>query len=71
MNVHCPPALQTAIEAYSRAFGHDVPSSVVSMYASQPGPLLNEIRQAIASGRAPPAWRNHAKRQAHLPDFKM
>ena len=71
MNETCPPLLQSAIAAYSRVFGHDVPASVISMFTSQPGPLLNEIRQAIASGHPPPAWRDHAKRQAFTSEFKI
>jgi hypothetical protein len=55
-------ALETAAEAYRRAFGHGVPAHVATMFASNPGPLLGEIRQAIALGRPVPAWKSDAKR---------
>jgi hypothetical protein len=55
-------ALQTAAEAYRRAFGHGVPAHVATMFASNPGPLLGEIRQAIAIGRPVRGWQEHAKR---------
>jgi hypothetical protein len=71
LNENYPPLLQTAVKAYIRAFGHDVPAQVLAMFASQPGPLLNEIRQAITSGCPPPAWRDLAKRQACPLNFKV
>ncbi len=54
--------LQHALDSYAQLFGHRVPSGVVTMYANQPGPLLIEIRQAIALQRPVPAWRDHARR---------
>lgn len=62
MNEMALSALQTAAEAYRRAFGHGIPAHVATMFASNPGPLLGEIRQAIALGRPVRAWQDHAKR---------
>jgi len=55
-------ALQAAAEAYRRAFGHGVPAHVATMFASNPGPLLGEIRQAIALRQPVRAWQFHANR---------
>jgi hypothetical protein len=54
--------LEEAVRAYGAAFGHSVPSTVTMMFSTQPGPLVNEIRQAIALGKPVPAWLAHAKR---------
>jgi hypothetical protein len=53
--------LATALRSYHAAFGHDVPAEIVAMYATRCGPLILEIRQAIALGKAVPAWSARAK----------
>lgn len=65
-----PPVteLQRAMDAYRQMFGHAVPGTVSMLFSSQPGPLLMEIRQAIALGRPVPAWGVHARRVADSPD---
>lgn len=60
--------LQGAMDAYRQAFGHPVPGTVAMLFSQQPGPLLVEIRQAIALGRPVPAWDVHAKRVAASPE---
>jgi hypothetical protein len=47
----------TAATAYRDAFGHSVPVEVLRLFATRPGPLVVEIRQAIALGRPVPGWR--------------
>lgn len=68
--VPAPPVseLQRAMDAYRQTFGHAVPGTVSMLFSQQPGPLLMEIRQAIALGRPVPAWRVYAKRAADSPD---
>jgi len=51
-----PTDLATALQAYLQAFGHPVPAEVIEMYARRSGPLLLEIRQAIALQRPVKAW---------------
>jgi hypothetical protein len=51
-----PTDLTTALQAYLQAFGHPVPAEVIEMYATRSGPLLLEIRQAIALQRPVKAW---------------
>jgi hypothetical protein len=51
-----PTQLTTALQAYQQAFGHPVPAEVIEMYATRSGPLLLEIRQAIALQRPVKAW---------------
>jgi hypothetical protein len=51
-----PTQLTTALQAYLQAFGHPVPDEVIEMYARRCGPLLLEIRQAIALQRPVKAW---------------
>ena len=51
-----PTDLTTALHAYLQAFGHPVPAEVIEMYARRSGPLLLEIRQAIALQRPVKAW---------------
>ena len=51
-----PTDLATALRSYLHAFGHPVPAEVIEMYASRSGPLLLEIRQAIALQRPVKAW---------------
>ncbi len=50
------PDLAAAAADYQRLFGHGVPAQVLSVCALRPGPLLVEIRQAIALGRPVPGW---------------
>lgn len=68
--VPAPPvsALQRAMDTYRQTFGHPVPGTVAMMFSSQPGPLLMEIRQAIALARPVHAWRVHAKRASDSPE---
>jgi len=49
--------LSIAAAAYRDAFGHGVPTEVQSLFALRPGPLVMEIRQAIALGRPVAGWR--------------
>lgn len=49
--------VSVAADAYRHAFGHAVPIEVQRLFASRPGPLVVEIRQAIALGRPVPGWR--------------
>ncbi len=58
------PDLQQAMETYRRAFGHAVPVEVATLFSRQPGPLLAEIRQAVALQRPVPAWQKLARRNA-------
>jgi hypothetical protein len=51
-----PDNLSTAVAAYRQAFGHNVPSEVLQMFVHRPGPLLMEIRQALALSKPVPAW---------------
>lgn len=51
-----PDDLHTALSAYRHAFGHPVPSEVVRLFSLRIGPLVMEIRQAIALGKPVPAW---------------
>ncbi len=48
--------LATATRSYLQAFGHPVPDEVIELLAMRPGPLLLEIRQAIALQRPVKAW---------------
>lgn len=49
-------SLAAATAAYQHAFGHAVPPDVVTMYSLRPGPLMMEIRQAVALQKPVPAW---------------
>ena len=51
-----PDTLASATAEYKQAFGHPVPAEVVQMFELRPGPLMMEIRQAIALGKPVPAW---------------
>lgn len=51
-----PTDLSTALDAYLQTFGHPVPAEVIEMYATRSGPLLLEIRQALALERPVKAW---------------
>jgi hypothetical protein len=48
--------LATAANSYLKTFGHPVPDEIIEMFASRDGPLLLEIRQAIALERPIKAW---------------
>ncbi len=48
--------LTNAASHYRSVFGHAVPPDVVQMFALRPGPLLMEIRQAVALNKPVPAW---------------
>jgi len=56
-----PTDLTTALQAYLQAFGHPVPAEVIEMYATRSGPLLLEIRQAIALQRPIKAWQERSR----------
>jgi hypothetical protein len=54
--LNVPENLVAATAAYSRTFGHAVPADVVESFAYRPGPLMMEIRQAVALKKPVPAW---------------
>jgi hypothetical protein len=56
ISVQIPDELATATRSYLQAFGHPVPDEIVEMFATRAGPLLLEIRQAVALGRPVKAW---------------
>lgn len=56
-----PSPLELALESYRLQFGHEVPGSVAAMFATRPGPLLFEIRQALALQRPVPRWRDDSR----------
>jgi hypothetical protein len=66
-----PPAmtvsepLAAVVAAYREALGHPVPVEVVQMFALRPGPLILEIRQAIALGRPVAGWVADYRRKQH------
>lgn len=51
-----PDSLSAAVGTYQLTFGHHVPTEVVEMFAHRPGPLMMEIRQAVALKKPVPAW---------------
>jgi len=51
-----PDSLAAATAEYRQVFGHPVPAEVVQMFELRPGPLMMEIRQAVALGKPVPAW---------------
>ena len=53
--------LSVAAAAYRDAFGHGVPTNVQRLFALRPGPLVMEIRQAIALRRPVPGWQALAR----------
>ncbi len=57
-------ALRSAATTYASTFGHEVPDTVIAMFASRPGALVAEIQQAVRLTRAVPGWREHAQRTA-------
>jgi hypothetical protein len=58
--IQVPETLATAMRSYLQSFGHPVPDEVVEMFAARPGPLLMEIRQAIALQRPVKAWQTRS-----------
>jgi hypothetical protein len=48
--------LAAATKSYLNAFGHPVPDEVIERSATRAGPLLLEIRQAIALQRPVKSW---------------
>ena len=56
ISIQLPTDLATALRSYLQAFGHPVPAEVKEMYTTRSGPLLLEIRQAIALQRPVKAW---------------
>jgi len=48
--------LAAATRSYLNAFGHPVPDEVIERSATRAGPLLLEIRQAIALQRPVKSW---------------
>ncbi len=56
ISIQLPTDLATALRSYLQAFGHPVPAEVIEMYSTRSGPLLLEIRQAIALQRPVKAW---------------
>jgi|APFre7841882724_1041349.scaffolds.fasta_scaffold394137_1 hypothetical protein len=53
---HVPADLATAARSYLSAFGHPVPDEILETFATRPGPLLLEIRQAVSLQRPVKAW---------------
>lgn len=54
--MHVPAALAVEARSYLSAFGHPVPDEVLEMFATRPGPLIMEIRQAVSLQRPVKAW---------------
>lgn len=54
--IHVPAELAAASRSYLNAFGHPVPDDILEMFATRPGPLLLEIRQAVSLQRPVKAW---------------
>ncbi len=59
--------LAAALRAYQAAFGHEVPAEIVDKYAGRCGPLLLEIRQAVALRQPVQAWLARSKAIAAPP----
>ncbi len=57
--------LAEVVAAYREALGHPVPPEVVQMFSLRPGPLILEIRQAIALGRPVAGWVADYRRKQH------
>ncbi len=53
--------LAAALRAYHVAFGHEVPAEIVDKYAGRCGPLMLEIRQAVALRQPVEAWLARSK----------
>jgi hypothetical protein len=61
ITIQVPAAVATACKSYLSAFGHPVPDEVIEMFASRPGPLLLEIRQAVSLQRPVKAWQTRPR----------
>lgn len=59
--------LAAALRSYHLAFGHEVPTEIVDKYAGRCGPLMLEIRQAVALRRPVEAWLARSKIIAQAP----
>ena len=59
--------LAAALRAYQTAFGHQVPTEIVDKYADRAGPLMLEIRQAVALRQPVEAWLARSKVLANPP----
>jgi len=57
-----PEDLTKAANDYRDTFGHAVPVEVIRLFATRPGLLVVEIRQAIALRRAVPGWRSLSRK---------
>jgi hypothetical protein len=53
--------LAGALRTYQEAFGHAVPHEVIEMFATRSGPLMLEIRQAVALQQPIKAWLARSK----------
>jgi hypothetical protein len=58
--------LAAALRAYQSAFGHEVPTEIVDKYAGRCGPLMLEIRQAVALRQPIQAWLARSKANSPL-----
>ena len=69
MTIGAPVSAQlaSALQAYQVAFGHNVPTEIVDKYAGRCGPLMLEIRQAIALRLPVQAWLARSKAISPLP----
>jgi len=54
--IQVPAELASAARSYLSAFGHPVPDEVIETFATRPGPLMLEIRQAVSLQRPVKAW---------------
>jgi hypothetical protein len=57
--------LAEVVAAYRETLGHPVPTEVVQMFATRPGPLILEIRQALALQRPVAGWAADYRRKQH------
>lgn len=60
-------SLAAALRAYQTAFGHQVPTEIVDKYADRAGPLMLEIRQAVALRQPVQAWLARSKALSNPP----
>lgn len=69
MNSSAPVSaeLDAALRSYYAAFGHEVPVEIVDKYATRCGPLMLEIRQAVALRKPVLAWLARSKAIGPLP----
>ena len=59
--------LAAALRAYQTTFGHQVPTEIVDKYADRAGPLMLEIRQAVALRQPVQAWLARSKALSNPP----